>query len=111
LFPALDVQSSRAGFLLELMGERITFAKIKAGDSRSFPREDHQFVPEDAMPVRFSTSRKKLVRRVRYSTDLNNVANNQFAASSGFHLTVDLNFTALDQQFRLSAGICNATKF
>ena len=63
------------------------------------------------MSVRFSTSRKKLVRRVRYSTDRNNVANNQFAASSGFHRTVDLNFSVLDQQFRLSARICNATEF
>jgi hypothetical protein len=70
-----------------------------------------QQAPDDAMPVRFSTSRKKLVRRVRYSTDLNNVANKQFAASSGFHRTVDLNFTALDQYFCLSARICNATEF
>lgn len=61
-------------------------------------------------PVRSSTSRKKLVRRVRFSTDLNNVASNQFAASSGFHLTVDLNFTALDQQFRLPACICYSTE-
>ena len=64
-----------------------------------------------AMPVRFSASRKKLVRRVRYSTDRNNVANNQFPASSGFHRSVDLNVTALDQQFRLPARICNATEF
>jgi hypothetical protein len=45
---------------------------------------------------RKSTAGKKLVRRVRYPLELNNVANHQFAASSGFHLTVDLNFTTLD---------------
>jgi hypothetical protein len=78
---------------------------------RSFGSEDHQLIPQDAVPMRFSTSRKKLVRRVRYSTDLNNVANNQLAASSGFHLTINPNFTALDQQFRLTARICNATEF
>ncbi len=69
------------------------------------------FDPADAVPVRFSTSRKKLVRRVCFSTDLNNIANNQFAASSGLHHTVDLNFTTLDQQLRLSTRIGNATEF
>ena len=49
--------------------------------------------------------------RVFSAIDLNNVANNQFAASSGFHLTVDPDFTTLDQQLRLSTRICNATEF
>jgi hypothetical protein len=61
--------------------------------------------------VLFSTARKKLVRRVFSPIDLNNVANNQFAASSGFHLTVDADFTTLDQQLRLSTRICNAPEF
>ena len=39
----------------------------------------------------------------KLSIDLNHIANNQFAASSGFHLTVNLNFTTLNQQLRLSA--------
>ena len=60
--------------------------------------------------MRFSTARKRLVNRVRYPIDLNNVAQNQFAASSGFHPAVDLNFTALNQQLRLSTRIGNATE-
>jgi hypothetical protein len=60
--------------------------------------------------MRFSTARKNLVQRVSYPIDLNNVAHNQFAASSGFHLTVDLNFTTLNQQLRLATRICNATE-
>jgi len=58
-----------------------------------------------------SAAREKLVRRVFSPIDLNNVANNQFASSSGFHHTVDPDFTTLDQQLRLSTRICNATEF
>jgi hypothetical protein len=62
------------------------------------------------LPVRFSTARKKLVNRVSCPIDLNNVSQNQLAASSGFHPAVDLNFTALNQQLRLSTRIGNATE-
>jgi hypothetical protein len=58
-----------------------------------------------------STARKELIWRVRLSIDLNNIANNQLAASSGFHLTVDLNFTALNQHLRMSPRSGNAPEF
>jgi len=48
---------------------------------------------------------------IRFPIELNNVANGQFPASSGFHLTVDQNFATLDQQLRLSARACNAAEF
>ena len=63
------------------------------------------------LPMPLSTTRKKLVGQVFSPIDLNNVAHNQFAASSGFHLTVDPDFTTLDKQLRLSTRIGNATKF
>jgi hypothetical protein len=53
----------------------------------------------------------RLVQRVRHSIDLNNIAKHQFAPPSGFHFTVDLNLTILDQKLRLSTRIRNATEF
>lgn len=58
-----------------------------------------------------STTRKKLVGQVACPIELNNVADGQLPASSGFHLTVDLNLTTLNQQLRLSARACNAAEF
>ena len=60
--------------------------------------------------MRLLLIRKELVKRVCLPIDLNNVTNGQFPTSPSFHCTVDLNFTTLDQQLRLSARASNATE-
>jgi hypothetical protein len=51
-----------------------------------------------------------LRNQVHPPLDLNHVAHGQFPASPGFHLTVDLDFTTLDQQLRLSTRAGHATE-
>jgi hypothetical protein len=53
---------------------------------------------------------QKVVDQVRLTVDVHNVASRQSPAPSSLHLTVNLDFAALDQQLRLPARFGNATE-